>query len=90
MSCPCTICGKEGHSASRCKELGIPPDGFYKPAPGQHQHDDDCDDAIPDRQMRYEDCDDKIRVIHLKINYQKLFSKKYKEEQSHLKRLSLL
>ena len=76
MSCPCTICGKEGHSASRCKEIGIPPDGFYKPAPGQHQHD--------------EDCDDKIRVIHLKINYQKLFSKKYKEEQSHLKRLSLL
>jgi hypothetical protein len=70
------ICGKEGHSASRCKEIGIPPDGFYKPAPGQHQHDEDCDDAI--------------RVIHLKINYQKLFSKKYKEEQSHLKMLSLL
>jgi hypothetical protein len=43
---PCTICGKGGHSASRCKELGIPPDGFYKPPPGQHQHDDDEDESI--------------------------------------------
>jgi hypothetical protein len=91
MSCPCSICGKGGHSASRCKELAPPPpDGFYKPAPGQHQHDEDCDDAIPDRQKRYEDEDETINIIYLKINYQKLFSKKYKEEQSHLKRLSLL
>jgi hypothetical protein len=43
---PCTICGKGGHSPSRCKELGIPPEGFYKPAPGQHQHDDDEDESI--------------------------------------------
>jgi hypothetical protein len=41
---PCTICGKGGHSASRCKELGIPPEGFYKPSPGMHQHDDDEDE----------------------------------------------
>ena len=43
---PCSVCGKGGHRASNCKELGIPPDGFYKPAPGQHQHDEDEDDAI--------------------------------------------
>ena len=43
---PCTICGKGGHPASRCKELGIPPEGFYKPAPGQHQHDDDEDEKL--------------------------------------------
>lgn len=43
---PCSICGKGGHRASNCKELGIPPDGFYKPAPGQHHHDEDEDEAI--------------------------------------------
>ena len=25
----CRICGETGHSASRCSELGIPPDGMY-------------------------------------------------------------
>lgn len=43
---PCTICGHGGHRSSNCKEIGIPPDGFYKSAPGQHQHDDDCDDSL--------------------------------------------
>jgi hypothetical protein len=43
---PCTLCGNAGHQASRCKELGVPPDGFYKPSPGMHQGDDDCDEAI--------------------------------------------
>ena len=43
---PCTICGKGGHSASRCKEISIPPEGFYKPAPGQHQHDDDEGESL--------------------------------------------
>ncbi len=58
---PCTICGHGGHSASRCKEIGIPPEGFYKPAPGQHQHDDD-------------DEGESIHVIHiaqLKYSYTK-------------------
>ena len=51
---PCSVCGKGGHQASRCKELGIPPDGFYKPSPGQHQHDEDCDDeAINLAQIHY-------------------------------------
>jgi hypothetical protein len=44
---PCSICGKGGHRASNCKELAPPPpDGFYKPAPGQHQHDDEEDESI--------------------------------------------
>ena len=25
----CKVCGETGHSASRCSELGIPPDGMY-------------------------------------------------------------
>jgi hypothetical protein len=43
---PCTLCGNAGHQASRCKELGVPPDGFYKPSPGMHQGDDDCDESL--------------------------------------------
>lgn len=50
---PCSICGKGGHSATRCKEIGIPPDGFYKPAPGQHQHDDDEDESAYIAQLKY-------------------------------------
>lgn len=57
---PCSICGHGGHRASNCKEIGIPPDGFYKPAPGQHQHDDDCEDAIPRFYNKHED-----EMIHL-------------------------
>ena len=53
---PCTLCGNTGHRASRCKELGVPPDGFYKPSPGMHQGDDD-------------DCDEKVRNLHLKPMY---------------------
>lgn len=53
---PCTICGKGGHSASRCKELGIPPEGFYKPAPGQHQHDDDCEEEAFKRTLYLKHC----------------------------------
>jgi len=33
MSYLCSICGSGDHSASRCKELALPPDGFYKTAP---------------------------------------------------------
>jgi hypothetical protein len=56
---PCTICGKGGHSASRCKEIGIPPEGFYKPAPGQHQHDDEEDETLY------------IHIAQLKYSYTK-------------------
>ena len=50
---PCTICGHGGHSASRCKEIGIPPDGFYKPEKGQHHHDEDEDESIHIQQLHY-------------------------------------
>jgi hypothetical protein len=51
---PCTVCGNDCRSVSRCKELAPPPpDGFYKPAPGQHQHDDDEDEAINLAQIQY-------------------------------------
>ena len=44
---PCTICGQGGHRATYCKELAPPaPDGFYKPAPGGHQHDEDEEEHI--------------------------------------------
>jgi hypothetical protein len=39
---PCAHCNQPGHKASRCKELGIPPDGeIIKPLPGQNDVDDD-------------------------------------------------
>ena len=76
MSCPCTICGKEGHSASRCKELGIPPDGFYKPAPGQHQHTDDEDESA--------------YIAQLKYSYTKWFNNILKQKEKRVRMLSLL
>lgn len=42
----CTLCGNAGHQASRCKELGVPPEGFYKPSPGMHQGDDEEDESL--------------------------------------------
>jgi hypothetical protein len=54
---PCTICGNAGHNPSHCKELGIPPNGFYKPSPGMHQHDDDEDESM--KQIN--------RVFYLKV-----------------------
>lgn len=42
---PCAYCNQPGHKASRCKELGIPPDGeIIKPLPGQNDV-DDCEDS---------------------------------------------
>jgi hypothetical protein len=42
----CTVCGEQGHKPSKCKSIGIPPDGFYSGGGGGHQHDDDCEDHI--------------------------------------------
>jgi hypothetical protein len=73
---PCSICGYTGHSASKCKEIRIPPDGFYKPAPGQHQHDDDEDEMI--------------HIAELLYSYQKWFYRVVKHHQMRrAKKLSL-
>lgn len=74
---PCTICGKGGHSASRCKELGIPPDGFYKPSPGGHYHD--------------EDEDEKINLDEILYSYKKWLFRvvKHKQMKQQTKKLSL-
>jgi hypothetical protein len=39
----CTVCGEQGHKPSKCKSLGLPPDGFYTGGGGGggHSHDDD-------------------------------------------------
>jgi len=74
---PCSVCGKGGHRASNCKELGIPPDGFYKPAPGQHQHDDDEDEAISINEILYSYQKWLFRVI------------KHKQIKQQVKKLSL-
>jgi hypothetical protein len=46
MSYLCSICGDSDHTASRCKELAPPPDGFYKPAPGTTHNEDGDEDTI--------------------------------------------
>ena len=66
---PCTVCGNDCRSASRCKALGIPPDGFYKPAPGQHQHDEDCDDEA-------------INLAQIQYSYKKWYQKVIKMHKS--------
>lgn len=42
----CTLCGGAGHKMSNCKELALPPEGFFKPSGGGHIHDDDCDEKL--------------------------------------------
>jgi hypothetical protein len=67
---PCTICGHGGHRPSNCKEIGIPPDGFYKPAPGQHQHDDDDDEMIHIAELLYSYKKWLYRVVkHAQMNH---------------------
>jgi hypothetical protein len=42
----CFVCGKEGHKASKCKSLGVPPDGFYTGGGGDGGHDHDEEDSL--------------------------------------------
>jgi hypothetical protein len=69
---PCAYCNQPGHKASRCKELGLPPDGeIIKPLPGQNDIDEDSDNiAIPGN--RYEillhEEEDVIRLHGIKNN----------------------
>ena len=43
---PCMHCG-QAHWSSRCKSLGIPPEGFSKDnGGGGHDHGDDEDDSV--------------------------------------------
>jgi hypothetical protein len=45
----CRVCGGTGHKLSKCKELGLPPEGFFKPSGGGghcHDEDDDCDERV--------------------------------------------
>lgn len=72
---PCSVCGKGGHRASNCKELGIPPDGFYKPAPGQHQRDDDEDETVT------------IHITEILYSYKKWYQRVLRANRS--KKLSL-
>jgi hypothetical protein len=49
----CTLCGGTGHKMSKCKELGLPPEGFFKPSGGGHCHDDDCDEKLPAELLQF-------------------------------------
>ena len=79
MSYLCSICGDSDHSASRCKELAPPPDGFYKPAPGTTHDEDRDEDTISSsynlqkqqtRQIHYKNYKNKIIQIDIsKIRY---------------------
>ena len=41
---PCTVCGEACKSASRCKALGIPPEGFFTGGDGGGGHGGDDED----------------------------------------------
>lgn len=44
---PCTVCGDACKSASACRSLRVPPEGFYSGGGGGgHSHDDDCEDSL--------------------------------------------
>lgn len=40
----CRICGSTEHNVSKCTEIRIPPDGFFKPAGGYQGGSDGEDD----------------------------------------------
>ncbi len=43
----CRICGSTEHTVSKCTEIRIPPDGFFKPAGGgNYGGGDDEDDKL--------------------------------------------
>jgi hypothetical protein len=43
----CRVCGGTGHKLSKCKELGLPPEGFFKPSGGGgHCHDEEDDEKL--------------------------------------------
>jgi hypothetical protein len=79
MSYLCSICGDSDHSASRCKELAPPPDGFYKPAPGTTHNEDGDEDTISSgynlqkqqkQQIHYKNYKNKIIQIDIsKVRY---------------------
>lgn len=64
----CSVCGKGGHSSSKCKELGIPPDGFYRPTGGGQHHHEDEDEKAYRQQVLLEDTEAKPisinRILH--------------------------
>ena len=44
-SCPCTVCGEDGHHPRRCPTLSSPLEtGFYKPSGGYRPSEDDEDE----------------------------------------------
>ena len=79
MSYLCSICGDSDHTASRCKELAPPPDGFYKPAPGTTHNEDGDEDVISsgynlqkrqNQQKRYKNYTNKTIEINIsKVQY---------------------
>ena len=79
MSYLCSICGDSDHTASRCKELAPPPDGFYKPAPGTTHNADEDEDTISScynlqkrqkQQKRYKNYTNKTIEINIsKVQY---------------------
>jgi len=42
----CFVCGEQGHKASKCKSLGLPPDGFYTGGGGGGGHNHDEEDSL--------------------------------------------
>ena len=42
----CFVCGEQGHKASKCKSLGVPPEGFYTGGGRGGSHDHDEEDSL--------------------------------------------
>jgi hypothetical protein len=42
----CSVCGNGGHTPSKCKSLGIPPEGFFTGGDGGGGHGGDEEDKV--------------------------------------------
>lgn len=69
----CFVCGEQGHKASKCKYLGVPPDGFYTGGGGGGGHDHDEEHSlvknawIPYRQTCSQDDETPSRLREQKV-----------------------
>ena len=83
---PCAHCNQPGHKASRCKELGIPPDGeIIKPLPGQNDVDEEEDSIrLPGHKNLFLWCEDECHISII-FNMEKQNSKKYLKYSNRFK-----
>lgn len=75
MSSPisCMACGEQGHKSSHCKNISLPPEGFYTGGGGGgHSHDDDDENCSTFLMMPYKVGNSKDDEIQSRLQMQRV------------------